>query len=135
MVPGDTEHTFSGPIHALEDFDCIEKPRYTPEELHIMFFNVPQQPMVDRALKGLGEIALQAEVHRFRRMSVLVQQYKEDLHKIETMLYKAGAKQAESIRRLQNANILERLEMEDARLVAEGETDLFTELMERGRST
>ena len=51
-----------------------------------------------------------AEVHRFREAGRIVAQYEEDIRRLEVRKWEAGCLQDASIRRLESANALERLD-------------------------
>ena len=64
----------------------------------------------DASLEYLGDRSLTAEVHRFREAGRIVAQYEEDIRRLEIHKWEAGCLQDATIRHLESANVLERLD-------------------------
>ena len=64
----------------------------------------------DVSLEYLGNRSLTAEVHCFWEAGRIIAQYEEDIRQLETHKWEAGCLQDASIRRLESANMLERLD-------------------------
>ena len=96
----------SGPLYAHM------RPTYHYDDLLILRDNADDKPLVDRALQRIHDLSLTAEVHRYRMTRVRIREYEEERKKLEDRLFELGRKQGESIRRLEAANVLHRLDEE-----------------------
>ena len=65
---------------------------------------------MDRTLEHIHDRSLTAEVHRFRECNIMAAKYAEDIRKIEERMWEAGIMRDASIRRLEAANALGRLD-------------------------
>ena len=101
---------YGAPLHAQPDYDAMERPRYGMDDLWRLKWGSDDAAIFDASLEYLGDRSLTAEVHRFREAGRIVAQYEEDIRRLEIRKWEAGCLQDASIRRLESANILERLD-------------------------
>ena len=132
MIPGD-HNQYGGPLHAAPDHDQGERPRYAPDDLWQFKIGADNSARFDLTLDFIHNLSLTAEVSRFRETSSLFTQYQEDIHKIETHMWEAGQMKDASVRRLEGANTLHRIE--EALVEINRRQQRRQPLTERGRST
>ena len=101
---------YGAPLHAQPDYNMMEQPRYGMDDLWRLKWGSNDAAVFDASLEYLGNRSLTAEVHHFREAGRIIAQYKEDIRRLETCKWEAGCLQDASIRRLESANVLERLE-------------------------
>src|SRR5579859_6926628 len=65
---------------------------------------------VNTALRGLGDLSLHAEVHRYRCCGRKMSEIDEDIKKLENRLWEMGHMQRDSLRRLELANARGRIQ-------------------------
>jgi hypothetical protein len=129
------DHLYGGPIHAAPNFNISEKPTYSQEDIIVFKPGFEGAAHIDTVLNRIHDMALKAEVHRYRAMCLTMGTLHVEIKKLEQRLFKAGLKQKASVRRLELANtmgqikdeIQEHTEREVARNVAA--------FVARGRST
>ena len=68
----------------------------------------------DTSLDFLGDRTLTAEIHRFRESGRIIAELDADIRRLENRKWEAGCIQEASIRRLESANALERLDRAQA---------------------
>ena len=132
MVPGDNNQ-YGGPLHAAPDHDLGERCRYAPDDLWQFKHGADNAGRIDLALDFLHDLSLTAEVSRFRETSWLFAQYQEDIRKIEVRMWEAGQMKDSSVRWLEGANTLHRIE--EALVEINRRQQRRQPLTERGRST
>ena len=108
----DDPQTYGGPLYAQQDFDAFERPTYQYDDLLLLKDNADNKALVDRALESIHDLSLTAEVHRYRMACVRARELEVERKKLEDRLFEYGRKQGESIRRLEAANVLARLDDE-----------------------
>ena len=109
MIPGD-HNQYGGPLHAAPDHDLGERPRYAPDDLWQFKVRADNAACIDLALDFLHDLSLMAKVSHFCETSQLFAQYQEDICKIEVRMWEAGQMKDSSVRRLEGANALHRIE-------------------------
>jgi hypothetical protein len=106
------DHLYGGPIHAAPDFDISEKPTYSQEDVIVFKPGFEGAARIDAALNCIHDMALKAEVHRYRAMRLTMGTLHVEIKKLEQRLFEAGLKQKASVRRLELANAMGRIEDE-----------------------
>ena len=109
MIPGD-HNQYGGPLHAAPDHDQGERPWYAPDDLWQFKLGTDNSACFDTALDFIHDLSLTAEVLRFREMSSLFTRYQEDIRKLKVCMWEAGQMKDASVRRLEGANALYRIE-------------------------
>jgi hypothetical protein len=61
------DHLYGGHIHAAPDFDILEKPMYSQEDVIVFKLGFEGVAHIDTALNCIHDMALKAEVHRYLR--------------------------------------------------------------------
>ena len=109
MIPGDNNQ-YGGPLYATPDHDQGERSRYTPDDLWQFKISADNSTRVNLALDFIHDLSLMAEVSRFCETLHLFTQYQEDICKLEVHMWEAGQMKDASVRRLEGANALHRIE-------------------------
>ena len=110
IIPGDCSQ-YGGPLYALLDHDLGERPRYAHDDLWWFKIGADEKAHFDNALEYIHDLSLTAEVARFRESSRLFFVYQEEIRKIEERMWEAGQLRDASARRLEGANVLNRIEV------------------------
>ena len=97
-------------MHAIPDHDQGERPRYAHNDLWRFKYGADEKARFDNVLEHIHDHLLTAEVARFREASCLFFNYQEDICKIEERMWEAGQLKDASARRLEGANMLDRIE-------------------------
>jgi hypothetical protein len=100
------DHLYGGPIHAAPNFDISEKPTYSQEDVIVFKPGFEGVACIDAALHRIHDMALKAEVHRYRAMCHTMGTLHIEIKKLEQRLFEAGLKQKASVRRLEMANAM-----------------------------
>ena len=109
IIPGDrSQH--GGPLYALPDHDLGERPRYAYDDLWRFKLGANKKVCFDNGLEYIHDLSLTAEVMWFREASRLFFVYQEEVRKIEERMWEAGQLKDTSVRRLEGANALSRIE-------------------------
>ena len=135
IIPGDNSQ-YGGPLYAVPDHDQGERPRYAQDNFWRFKFGADDFNRFESALERIGDLSLTAKVTHYRETSRLFFQYQEEIRKIENCMWEASQLKDTSVRRLEGANALHRIEEALAELdrlsrVHHGNT----RRSERGRST
>jgi hypothetical protein len=129
------DHLYGGPIHAAPDFDISEKPTYSQEDLIVFKPGFEGAARIDAALNRIHDMALKAEVHRYRAMCHTMGTLHIEIKKLEQRLFEAGLKQKASVRRLELANAMGRIEDEIQEHTEREVARNVAAFVARGRST
>jgi hypothetical protein len=101
-------HLYGGPIHAAPDFNILEKPVYSQEDLVLFKLGFEGATRVDTVLSHIHDMALKAEVYRV--MCHTMGMLHVEIRKLEQRLFEARSKQKACVRRLEMANVMGRVE-------------------------
>jgi hypothetical protein len=128
---------YSDYLHAEPYFDLYHRPRYSKADLWFLSHRYPFRDEVDLGFHALKDQTVKAEVRRYRGLDAQISNLLYDLQQLEERL---GTKQMEKdqcVRRLEQANTLERMAEANRRNIAEarGRVVELLQDMERGRST
>jgi hypothetical protein len=129
------DHLYGGPIHAAPDFDISEKPMYSQEDAIVFKPGFEGAARIDVVLNCIHDMALKAEVHRYRAMCHTMGTLHLEIKKLEQRLFEAGLKQKASLRRLEMANTMGRLEDEIQEYTDREVRRDVAAFVARGRST
>ena len=132
MIPGDNNQ-YGGPLHAAPDHDLGERPWYAPDNLWQCKVGADNAACIDLALNFLHDLSLTAEVLHFHETSRLFTQYQKDIRKIKMRMWEVGQMKDSSVRRLEGANALHRVE--EALVEINRRQQRRQPLMEHGCST
>ena len=132
MIPGDSNQ-YGGPLHAALDHDVGERPRYTPDNLWQFKIGADKFAHFELALDFIHDLSLTAEVTHYCETSHLFAQYQEDIHKLEVHMWEDRQMKDASVRRLEGANALHRIE--EVLVEINCRQQERQPLTERGRST
>jgi hypothetical protein len=103
------EVEYGGPVYAQPDFGT-EASRYTADDLGRFKANALEVETFDAVLGFIHDRALIAEVYRFCQSSMAVTQYQHSIEQIQQRMWEAGALMEASARRLEGANLINRIE-------------------------
>jgi hypothetical protein len=129
------DHLYGGPIHATPDFDISEKPTHSQEDVIVFKPGFEGAACIDAALNCIDDMALKAEVHRYCAMCMTMAMLHIEIKKLEQRLFEAGLKQKASVRRLELANAMGRIEDEIQEHTEREVVRNVAAFVARGRST
>ena len=109
IIPGD-RNQYGGPLYAIPDHDQGEQPRYAHDDLWRFKYSADERVRFDNALEHIHDLSLTAEVARFRKASRLFFVYQEEVCKIKEHMWEVRQLKDASVRRLEGANMLDRIE-------------------------
>ena len=98
------------PLHAQPDYDAMEQPCYSMDNLWRLKWGSDDTAIFDTSLDYLGDRSLTMEVHHFQEAGRVVAQYKEDIKRLEICKWEVGCLQDVSICCLESTNALEQLD-------------------------
>ena len=108
QMEGD-DQDYAGPLPTTPDF-TVDRPRYLADDLHQFQGNTDETALFDAALEYINDWTLSAEVYRYRQASSLIVILQRDINRIQQRMWEAGALLEGSSRRLEAANVLDRIE-------------------------
>ena len=108
IILGDCNQ-YVGPLHALPDHDMGERPRYAHDDPWQFKYGADERARFDNALEHLHDLLLTTEVAQFGKVSRLFFTYQEEVCKIDECMWEAGQLKDTSVRRLEGANVLNRI--------------------------
>ena len=117
IVPGDNNH-YGSVLHAEPsyDIDQFQHPHYGTDDLWCLKYGANEVEEFNEALNFLHDCSLTAEVHWYCEARMLEASYKADIKKLEDRMWAAGTMKEASVRRLEQANALARIEVGVAEL-------------------
>jgi hypothetical protein len=113
------------------------RPRYSKADLWFLSHRYPYRDEVDLGFHALKDQTVKAEVRRYRGLDARISNLLYDLQQLEERLGLTQMEKDQCVRRLEQANTLERMAEANGRNIAEARgrvTELLQD-MERGRST
>ena len=105
---------YGTPLYARPDYDVLERPRYGADDVWRLRWGADDAAIFDASLAFLGDRTLTAEIHRFRESGHIIAKLDADIQRLENWKWEVGCIQEASIRRLESANALERLDRAQA---------------------
>jgi hypothetical protein len=128
---------YSDYLYAEPYFDLYHRPRYSKADLWFLSHRYPYRDEVDLGFQALKDQTVKAEVRRYRGLDARISNLLYDLQQLEERLGLTQMEKDQCVRRLEQANTLERMAEANRRNIAEARgrvTELLQD-MERGRST
>jgi len=123
----DSDKVYTKPLYAEPIFHYNGKPIYRAEQLKALKQGAEGQDQTDRMIRRLNDPSLMAEVHRFRTMAQELERVEEAIAENEDRWGELAAMHCKTIRRLEMADALSRIQDQDdgwvddtLRTVAEG---------------
>ena len=101
---------YGAPLYAQPDYDMLEHPRYGTDDVWRLRWGADDTAIFDASLTFLGDQTLTAEIHRFRESGCIITELDTDIAWLENWKWEVGCIQEASIRRLESANALDRLD-------------------------
>ncbi len=113
----DSDKVYTKPLYAAPIFHYDGKPVYRAEQLEALKLGAEGQDQTDRMIRRLNNPSLEAEVHRFRVMAQELGRLEEAIAESEDRWGEIAGMHCRTIRRLEMANALARIQDQDEGLV------------------
>ncbi len=113
----DSSKIFTKLLYAAPIFHYDGKPVYKAEQLEKLKMGVEGQDQTDRMIRRLNDPSLMAEVHRFRVMAQELERLEEAITESEDRWGELAGMHCKTIRRLEMADMLLRIQDQDEGLV------------------
>jgi hypothetical protein len=128
---------YSNHLYAEPYFDLYRRPRYSKADLWFLSARYPYRDEVDLGFHALKDQTVKAEVRRYRGLEAQLTNLLYDLQQLEERLGQVQMAKDQCVRRLEQANTLERMGEANSREItqARGRVAELLQDMERGRST
>lgn len=114
---------------AQPDLDVL--PKYKKPDLEFFSVRYPYREQVDEALRWEADHSLRAEVRRYRGALANIHKIESGIDELNSLLFNAHQVRNGAVRRLEQANALERLTHANGQQLKE----LVAQIVERGRSS
>ena len=108
---------YSKPLYAAPIFHYDGKPVYRAPQLEALKLGAEGQERTDRMIRRLNDPSLEAEVHRFRVMAQELERLEEAIAQGEDRWGEMAGMHCRTIRRLEMADALARIQDQDDGLV------------------
>jgi hypothetical protein len=127
---------YSDRLYAEPFFDLYRRPRYSKADLWFLSHRYPYRDEVDSGFLALRDQTIKAEVRHYRGLEAL-SNLLYDLQQLEERLGQVQMAKDQCVRRLEQANTLERMAEANSQEIvqARGRVAELLQDMERGRST
>ncbi len=112
-----SDKVYTKPLYAAPIFHYDGKPVYKAEHLEVLKEGVEGQDQMDRMIHRLNDPSLMAEVHRYRVMGQELERLEEAIAESEDRWGKLASMHCKTIRRLEMADVLARIQSQDEGLV------------------
>jgi len=113
----DSDKVYSKPLYAAPIYHYDGKPVYRAPQLEALKLGAEGQEQTDRNLRRLKDPSLEAEVHRFRVMAQELERLEEAIAQGEDRWGEMAGMHCRTIRRLEMADALARIQDQDDGLV------------------
>jgi len=113
----DSDKVYTKPLYAAPIFHYDGKPVYKAEQLEALKQGAEGQDQMDRMVRRLNNPSLTAEVHRFRTMAQELERLEDAIAENENRWGELAAMHCKTIRRLEMANALARIQDQNDGLV------------------
>jgi len=113
----DSDKVYSKPLYAAPIFHYDGKPVYRAPQLEALKLGAEGQEQTDRMLRRLNDPSLKAEVHQFRIMAQELERLEEAIAQGEDRWGEMAGMHCRTIRRLEMADALARIQDQDDGLV------------------
>src|SRR6202012_5269968 len=109
-VIDESNYVYSKPLFATPQYSLSLRPKYPQEDLILFEAGYNERPKIDRVVKDTKDRSLEAEIHRYRVASMEEHRVTKRLEELEQTLGVIRSHKLGSIRRLEAAGALERIE-------------------------
>ncbi len=113
----DSDKVYTKPLYAAPIFHYDGKPVYRAQQLETLKLGAEGQAQTDRMIRRLNDPSLEAEIHRFRVMAQELGRIEEAIAASEDMWGEIAGMHCRTIRRLEMADTLARIQDQDDGLV------------------
>ncbi len=113
----DSDKVYTKPLYAEPIFHFDGKPVYQAQQLEALKLGVEGQDQTDQMIRRLNDPSLKAEIHRFRVMAQELGRIEESIAASEDAWGEMAGKHCHTIRRLEMADALTRIQDQDDGLV------------------
>ncbi len=113
----DSDKVYTKPLYAAPIFHYDGKPMYRAEQLEMLKQGAEGQDQTDRMVRRLNDPLLMAEVHQFRTMAQELERLEDAIAEGEDRWGKLAGMHCKTIRRLEMADTLARIQDQDEGLV------------------
>src|SRR6266702_2493 len=113
----DSDKVYTKPLYAAPIFHFDGKPVYRAQQLEALKLGAEGQDQTDRMIRRLNDPSLEAEIHRFRVMAQELGRIEEAIAASEDMWGEIAGMHCRTIRRLEMADTLARIQDQDDGLV------------------
>ncbi len=113
----DSDKVYTKPLYAAPIFHYDGKPVYQAQQLEALKLGAEGQDQTDRMIRRLNDPSLTAEVHRFRVMAQELGRLEEAIAESEDRWGEIAGMHCRTIRRLEMADALARIQDQDEGLV------------------
>ncbi len=127
-----SDKVYTKPLYAVPIFHYDGKPVYRSEQLETLKIGVEGQDQMDRMIRRLNDPSLEAEVHQFRTMVQELERLEEAIAESEDRWGEIAGMHCRTIRRLEMADGLVRIQDQDDGLVDDA-LRMVGEDIQRGR--
>jgi hypothetical protein len=128
---------YSDYLYAEPYFDLYCRPRYSKADLWFLSHRYPYCDEVDLGFHALKDQTIKAEVRHYRGLDAKLSNLLYDLQQLEERLGQTQMEKDQCVRRLEQANTLERMAEANSRGIVEarGRVAELLQDLERGHST
>ena len=113
----DSDKVYTKPLYVAPIFHYDGKPTYRAEQLEALKQGAEGQDQTDRMVRRLNDPSLTAEVHRFRAMAHELERVEDAIAENEDRWGELAALHCKTIRRLEMADTLARIQDQNDGLV------------------
>ena len=113
----DSDKVYSKPLYAQPIYRYDGKPVYTAQELEVLKMDAEGAKQTNHMIHCLHDPSLMAEVHRFHMVSQELDRVEEALVEVEDQWGELAAMKLKTIRRLEAADTIKRIQEQDKGLV------------------
>ena len=106
----ESSHVYAAPCYARPQLSFNDRPHYPEEDLILFDVGYNERRKIDAAISQLKDPSLRAEVHRYRSASGELDRLEQLLINLEAKWGELAAQKLGSIRRLEMANAMTRIE-------------------------
>ncbi len=109
----DSDKVYSKPLYASPIYHYDRKPVYTVQELEVLKADTEGREQTDCMIRRLHDSLLTVEIHHFRMVSQELNWVEEAMVNNEDQWGELAAKKLKTIRRLEMADALQRVQEQD----------------------
>jgi len=113
----DSDKVYSKPLYALPIYHYDGKPVYTAQELEVLKMDAEGKEQTNHMIRHLHDLSLMVEIHCFHMVSQELDRIEEAMVDNEDQWGELAMMKLKTIRRLEMANALQRMQVQDKGLV------------------